>query len=682
MTVFECLARAVPEMRTSNTDVDRVAYGRDLWPRHHLAVRSGHVDAHRPAGIVWPTSTAEVAKIVSWANATRTPIVPFGAGSGVCAGILPNDGVIVIDLKRMSRWRHLDASARTLDVEAGQMGLTLEDDLQRRALTLGHFPSSIGCSTVGGWIAARSAGQCSGRYGKIEDMVLALECVTGDGEIVTLNHRTSGPNLIPLIVGSEGTMAIVTSATLRLHAKPTVRSFGAFSFPSTEHGWEAMRVLFQAGLRPAVSRLYDPFDAMLARHSAAKSTTGAARKEPAPPGLGASILRNLLRKPGLMNDLLDGTLGQKVLGGSLVILIFEGNDETPERDMEQARTLFASMRATYEGEGPARHWMQHRYSVSYRQAPVFASGLFSDTMEVAAPWSRLRDVYDGVRHALGEHVFVMAHLSHAYPDGCCIYFSFAGTAAKTQDAAEWDARCETTYDRAWKAAMGAVIAAGGTLAHHHGVGRSKAPRMMDELGHGGVETVRALMQAFDPTRVMNPGNLLPASEPGAATKRDHGAWATKNNVILDAQSLLVEVSAQTTLHALETELATHALTLGVALEGQAESTIGAWLARGAKGAASSFVDPADHLVAGFIATRRAGFEIEVRPNPRRSVGPDLSALFLGANERFGKFERLWLRVHRSDARRQNLGTPECECDAPLNEGETRLLKRLDSQLNA
>jgi alkyldihydroxyacetonephosphate synthase len=510
---LETLARAFPDVRTSNDAADRVAYARDLWPRHHLAVRAGNVAQHRPAGIVWPTSTDEVSRIVRWAHDTGTPIVPFGAGSGVCAGVLPHERIIVMDLKRMTRWRSLNEHARTLDVEAGQMGLPLEEDLNRRGFTLGHFPSSILCSTVGGWVAARSAGQCSGMYGKIEDMVIGLECVTGTGEVVNLRHRTSGPNLIPLVVGSEGTLAIVTSATLRLHPRPLARAFAGFSFPTTEHGWEAMRAIFQAGLRPAVSRLYDPFDAMLARRGAVKKD-GA--DSGGTPGLGAAALRSLLRRPGTINELLEGSVGSRLLGGSLVILVFEGDGEKPQRDLEQARSLFETMQARYEGEAPARKWLLHRYSVSYRQAPVFAAGLFSDTMEVAAPWSKLRGLYDGVRRALGEHVFVMAHLSHAYPDGCCIYFSFAGTAAKGGGAsghAGWDERCELTYDRAWKAAMAAAIEAGGTLAHHHGVGRSKAPRMAHELGAGGVETVRALMRAFDPRGILNPGNLLPQPEP-------------------------------------------------------------------------------------------------------------------------------------------------------------------------
>jgi alkyldihydroxyacetonephosphate synthase len=504
------LRQAMPALVSSTDGADKVAYARDLWPRHHLAVRAGKVAENKPGLIVWPTSTREVRDLVKWAYATKTPLVPFGAGSGVCAGILPTSDVVIVDLKKMSAWRHLDTAAPSLDVEAGQMGLPLEEELGRRGFTLGHFPSSILCSTVGGWVAARSAGQNSGYYGKIEDMVISLECVTGTGEIVTLERRTNGPDLVPLVVGSEGTLAIITSAKLRLHPAPTARGFASWSFPSTEHGWEAMRAMFQAGLRPAVCRLYDPFDAMIAKKGAVKR---AARADAATkghgPGFGDAALRSLLRHPSVMNELLDSRIGAKVLGGAMIVCIFEGTGEKPQREVEEARRLVEGMQGIHEGEGPARRWLQHRYSISYRQAPTIASGLFVDTMEVAATWSRLGALYHGVRKALGESVFVMAHLSHAYPDGCCIYFSFAGSAGPDASTVGWDASSEAVYDATWKRALAAAVAAGGTLAHHHGVGRSKAPRLAEELGDG-VRAVRALKRAFDPAGILNPGNLIPA----------------------------------------------------------------------------------------------------------------------------------------------------------------------------
>ena len=193
-SVLRGLRSALPALRTSADDADRVAYARDLWPRHHMRVRAGRPGEHRPEAIAWPTSTPELAELVRWAREARVPLVPFGAGSGVCGGVLPQPNALVVDLKRMARVCAIDRDAPLVDVEAGHMGVPLEQTLNRAGFTLGHFPSSILCSTAGGWVATRSAGQCSGVYGKIEDMVASLECVTGAGDIVELRRRTSGPD--------------------------------------------------------------------------------------------------------------------------------------------------------------------------------------------------------------------------------------------------------------------------------------------------------------------------------------------------------------------------------------------------------------------------------------------------------------------------------------------------------
>ena len=241
------LARALPDLAQSSSGPDRIAYARDLWPRHHLEVADGRIAEHRPALVVWPRDTAEVAAVVRFCAEEGAPLVPFGAGSGVCGGVLPDPRTVVLDLKRMERWRKLDPEAPTLEVEAGALGIRLEEDLEARGFTAGHFPSSILCSTSGGWVAARGAGQCSGRYGKIEDMVASLECVVGRGEVVRFDRRVHGPDLTPLFIGSEGVLGVITSVTLRLHPAPPARAFGAFSFPGVEAGWSAMRDMFQAG---------------------------------------------------------------------------------------------------------------------------------------------------------------------------------------------------------------------------------------------------------------------------------------------------------------------------------------------------------------------------------------------------------------------------------------------------
>jgi alkyldihydroxyacetonephosphate synthase len=588
--------------------------------------------------------------------------------------VLPQPNALVVDLKRMARIRAIDRETPLVDVEAGHMGVPLEQTLQRAGFTLGHFPSSILCSTAGGWVATRSAGQCSGAYGKIEDMVASLECVTGAGDIVELRRRSGGPDLVPLVVGSEGTLAIVTSARLRLHPAPTSRGFGAWSFPTTAHGLEAMRAIFQAGLRPAVARLYDPFDAMLAKRGGVKAADRDETRHA--PGRGGAALRGILKRPALLNELLHSGVAARALGGAMLVVVFEGAGEAPQRGIEDVRRLVeASLRGAWEGQAPAERWFEHRYAVSYRQAPVFASGAFVDTMEVAASWSKLGGLYEAVRRALGEHVFVMAHFSHAYPDGCCVYFSFAGSARVHGANARWDEACEAIYDRAWRAALRAAVDAGGTLAHHHGVGRSKAPRLPDELGVG-IEVVQALMRAFDPDGILNPGNLIPhggrtgtysAPEPGATAASSSGSA-----VEIDGTSLLVRAGGEVDLAALEEQLGKAGLTLDVSLEGPG-STVGDWLARAAPGARDRWLDPVDQLIAGLEATLVDGRRLRIHPAPRRAVGPDLSALFVGAGGRFGRIDAAWLRVHRREIARPESTPFRLERDPRVSADEASLL---------
>lgn len=679
------LTRAFPQMRASADAADRTMYARDLWPRHHMAVRGGQPMAHQPGAIAWPTSTEDVAHLVRWAAERGVPLVPFGAGSGVCAGVSPREDMIVVDLKRMARVRALEPDAPSIDVEAGHMGVPLELTLERAGLTLGHFPSSILCSTVGGWVAARSAGQCSGAYGKIEDMAAALECVTGAGEIVTLRRRAHGPDLVPLVVGSEGTLAIVTSAELRLHPAPTSRGFGGFTFRSTEQGWEAMRVMFQAGLRPAVSRLYDPFDAMLARQGGVRGGRSAPRartiskKRERGPGMGGVALRAILRSPEALNELLHSSVAARAMGGAMLVVIFEGQGDEPQQRMEEARRVVESVGGRWDGEAAARRWLAHRYAVSYRQAPVFADGAFVDTMEVASRWSKLGELYEAVRRALGRDVFVMAHFSHAYPDGCCIYFSFVGRADPALAARMgWEAACEATYDRTWQAALAAAVEAGGTLSHHHGVGRSKAPRLLTELG-AGVGVVRSLMRAFDPAGILNPGNLLPPGDsPVVPAHRPLEGEARGADVSVDRASLLAAIAGNITLGSAEQRLRDHGLTLD--LDGaDASTTLAAWLAAGARGARDRWLDPADQLLAGFDATLRDGRPLSVRPTPRRAVGPDLSALFLGTHDRFGRIDRAWMRVHPAGVARPTSPAFSCERDPPVSAGEHSLLDAISRE---
>ncbi|HEY6726145.1 MAG TPA: FAD-linked oxidase C-terminal domain-containing protein [Polyangiaceae bacterium] len=577
--------------------------------RAHDATRPG------PSAIVWPSSQGDLARIVAYARDTATPIVPFGAGSGVCGGIAPDRQTIVVDLKALTGFT-LHPDEGVVDVGAGMLGITLENELEALGYTVGHFPSSILCSTVGGWLAARGAGQCSGLYGKIEDMVVGCDAVLGSGDAVRMRWRERGPNLAPLMIGSEGTLGIIAAARLRLHRTPRARAYAGFMFRDVESGWEALREMFQSGLRPAVARLYDALDTAL--HSSKSGPS----KDP------SWVLRNALRIPNAINHAVRGLEGA-LLNQCRLVLIFEGEPAAVAEDRERALRICTSYRARDLGEAPARAWLEHRYSVSYRQSPVFRSGAFSDTMEVAAPWSKLRAVYDEVRRALGRYVVVLAHLSHVYPDGCSIYFTFSAMTDSDEEAL-------ARYDALWPAALGAALAAGATLSHHHGVGRSKAPLMGAELGYG-VEMMRRLKQVWDPAGVLNPGALLPKETPkAAALPRDLAECA------LDEKSLLADFDARLSLDQCENLLVRRGYTLGIARAGS--QSLADWVAAGLPGARCRWEDPVDQTLVALSATLRGDAALTLTPVPRRAVGPDLSTLFVG-ERRVGRLARVTLRVH-------------------------------------
>lgn len=522
------LARIVGAQHVSSLDADRIAYSHDCWPRDVMRLRANEVPSV-PHCIVWPQTPEDVARVLKLAEEVQVPIVPYGAGSGVCGGARPSEGGIVLDLKRMRAVRFLDAENLRMEVEAGIMGERLERYLNKRGFTLGHFPSSIVCSTVGGWLAARSAGQMSTRYGKIEDMAYGLEVVTaGHVRRMMLGPRpVEGPDFNALVIGSEGTLGAITAAELRLRPLPASRKMIGLRFENVAAGVEAIRRVLRAGLRPAVVRLYDALDTLLGRGHGKDDDLDddvgsidqiAGRAQGFFDDLAGRIPK--IGKPGLTRRL-SGALRRgtvrAVMGAplvlnraidvlpddSLLILGFEGQPALVAAELEAAKAICLAEGARDLGPGPGEHWLANRYSMSFKQSKVYASGLFVDTMEVASTWDRLMPMYKAVRRAIARDAVVMAHFSHAYGEGCSIYFTFAGVCADPSDPGDALAR----YDRIWKQALIAVHETGGTISHHHGVGESKAAGMAREHGPGGMRMLSALKDAFDPTGIMNPNKL-------------------------------------------------------------------------------------------------------------------------------------------------------------------------------
>ena len=529
--------------RVSLRPVDLETYARDMWPRMLLGYREGHLPATRPYAVVWPEHVREVAAVVKLAREQRIPIVPYGGGSGVCGGAVPVHGGITIDTKRMQQLRAVHGAELICDVEAGLSGERFERELARRGYTFGHFPSSIYCSTVGGWLATRAAGQLSTKYGKVEDRCAGLTVVTGRGEVIETDgpsRALRGPSWTQLLRGSEGTLGVITSARLRLSPAPQLRVFRGFEVDDVAAGVTAIRRVLQKGLRPAVVRLYDELDTLinsLGHHEDEDRRavlgprppieTGALPAWPGPPppepdGLVARLI-DFAKGKHLRRDAMHAALGQSQLVNRLAGTVAEklarrgcrliiGLEGARIRTEVEAALTFHELEAAGardKGEDPGWAWLRHRYAVSYRMSPVFRDGAFVDTMEVASSWERLIDLYHSVRTAIGRHALVMAHFSHAYPDGCSIYFTFVGTA---RDAAA----AERLYDAIWRDGLDATIQVGGTISHHHGVGLLKAPFMAAEHREA-MAIFEATKTALDPDGIMNPGKMgLAPRGPGAA----------------------------------------------------------------------------------------------------------------------------------------------------------------------
>ena len=497
--VFGEAEKIVGENNLSKDPAQLASYARDIWTAKTIEMQAGKIPPP-PCLVVWPESVAQVQELVRFAARKNLAIIPVGAASGVCGGTLALNSGISIDLKKMNRIRSIDDQSMLVEIEAGAVGEVLERELNRKGYTLGHFPSSIYCSTFGGWVATRSAGQLSTKYGKIEDMVASLEVVLPDGQILktrTVPRSATGPSLNHIFIGSEGTLGIITAATARLWEYPKARAFQAFMFPDLSQGLESIRLMMQSELKPAVVRLYDPVDTYF-------SSSGVLEEKPKPKKPGISRHREIIhlaRKvlpylyhPSIPNRFLQGRARE-----SKMILIFEGEPELVAMEHKQAKEICAKAGGVDLGEWPARNWWKHRYKVSYKMSQVFDLGFFVDTIEVATVWDNLENLYNSMQAAISKHALVMAHFSHAYQQGCSIYFSLAATGRTLEQKT-------ACYDALWKDALDACMKAGGALSHHHGVGVLKAKWMETEWG-GANPLLHAIKKAIDPRGIMNPGKL-------------------------------------------------------------------------------------------------------------------------------------------------------------------------------
>ena len=432
---------------------------RDWWP---LAM-TWAVDGQAPAvaaAVARPASVGEVAAVVRVCNDGRVPVTAAAGRSGVCGASVPVHGGVVLDLGRLAGIVEVDDESMVLDVRPGTFGDVLEDELRAsHDATCGHWPQSMALSTVGGWLACRGAGQLSTRYGKIEDIVAGLEVVLADGRVIRTGgapRAAVGPDLTQVFVGSEGTLGVITEAWLRLHPAPPAERRSAWALPSFSAGLEVCRQVLRRGATPAVLRLYDQTE----------------------------------------------TKRSFDLDTNALIVLDEGDDELIFAVMQIVESECVAAGAEPLDVELVEKWMDHRNDVSALESLV-ANGFVVDTIEVAARWRDLDALYHEVLATLTAVDGVLAasaHQSHSYSDGACLYFTFAGRPdpdPKVKDA---------FYVACWDAATRAVLARGGALSHHHGVGLNRSRFVADALGPA-FDVLVALKKALDPNGVLNPGKL-------------------------------------------------------------------------------------------------------------------------------------------------------------------------------
>jgi alkyldihydroxyacetonephosphate synthase len=449
-----------------------------------VRLRSGELE-HAPDLVLFPGSAEEVGALLGVCSEARVAVVPFGGGTSVVGGVEPVAdgfaGAVTLVLSRLDGIFDVDPVSLTATLEAGLYGPEAERRLAADGLTLGHFPQSFEFSTVGGWVATRSAGQASTGYGRIDELVEALRCVAPAGEISTraVPASAAGPDLRELLVGSEGTLGVICEATLRLRPAPEKLIYEGWSFRTFAEGCEAFRVMEQRGASPDVARLSDEHETAL---GIALASTGSGLER-----LGRRYLR--LR-------------GHE--GGCIAITGFEGEPEDVERRRGLAGRQLRAGGGVHLGGAPGERWLRTRYAAPYLRDELLDRGVMAETLETATVWSNLSALYGAVRsalqEALGDRAMVMCHVSHLYPSGASLYFTFL--ARQEDDAlAQWQ--------RAKAAASEAIATGRGTITHHHAVGRDHAPWMRAEVGELGLGLLQAAKARLDPAGIMNPAKLLP-----------------------------------------------------------------------------------------------------------------------------------------------------------------------------
>jgi alkyldihydroxyacetonephosphate synthase len=480
------LIEAVGEENVFSNAEDRIRHATGCGYVDLARLRSGHLDA-APDAVLLPTDAAAVKRVVDLCAREGVAVVPFGGGTSVVGGIEPLRGeqerLISLDLSRL-RGVEVDARSLTACLGAGLRGPEAEAELAKHGLVLGHYPQSFEYATIGGFAATRSAGQASSGYGRFDSLVSSVRLIAPAGDLRTLEtpHTAAGPSLRELVIGSEGVFGVIPDVTVRVRPAPRQRRYEAWMAESFDAGAEIVRALAQGPGLPDVIRLSDEEE--------------------------TEVSLALSGPRGIAGGLFGGYLGlRRRRSGCLVIVGLEGTEESVARRRALSVRELRKGGAVYLGQAAGRSWEHGRYQGPYLRDTLMEMGAMVETLETSHTWSRLVALHSAVGSAIRDSLagqgtpgLVFCHLSHAYPDGASLYFTFISRARQGAEVEQWR--------QVKRAASEAIVANGATITHHHAVGRDHVPYMEAEIGRTGLEILQAAKDQLDPAGIMNPGKLL------------------------------------------------------------------------------------------------------------------------------------------------------------------------------
>ncbi len=489
------LERALGDDHVSVEPLDRVVHARGKSLRDLVRHRRGEL-GRLPDVVVRPGAEDDVAAVLRAALEDDAVLIPFGGGTSISGSLeAPADErrtVISLDLSRLSRVLAVDATSRLARIQTGALGPDLERQLNAQGWTLGHLPDSFTHSTLGGWIATRSSGMQSDRYGDIADLTRAVRVVTPAGLLVTrpVPHASTGPSVREMVLGSEGRLGVITEATVHVRRIPQRRIILGYLFPTWADGLAAMRDIAAADVAASVTRVSD------ANETAFSFAT---RKDP-------TVADRL--KSRALTTYLERRRGFDGESMCLSFIGYEGSGRHVAVQRRLVGRIVGRHGGLCIGSSPGALYDQKKFDTPYIRDFLLDRGALADVSETAAPWSRLSPVYDSVMAAahgafdeLGVRGYIMCHLSHSYHAGACLYFTFA-----FKPSAEGDGLAE--YDRVKSAIQQAFIDSGATLSHHHAVGTEHARWLEDDISAPGVAMLHALFSSVDPEANLNPGKIV------------------------------------------------------------------------------------------------------------------------------------------------------------------------------